>query len=112
MKQKLPRVLFIKTENASVSITPAQSGKRIFPECAFRKRFEKREKPDGAVPPIGFENGRRFWRQRAAAIAGGDARRGRGIRGYLRAQGVVPRRVVVVVVAGVHRVDVDTCSGG
>src|SRR4051812_33652604 len=112
MKQKLPRVVFIKIENVSVSNTPAQKRRRILPECAFRKRFKKREKPDGAVPPVGFENGRRFWRQRAAAIAGGDPRRGRGIGGFFRAQGVVPHRVVVVVVAGVHRVNVGPCSGG
>src|SRR3954464_2622392 len=56
MKQKLPRVLFIKTENISVSNTPAQKRRRILPEYAFRKRFEKREEPDGAVPPVGFEN--------------------------------------------------------
>src|SRR4051812_12001908 len=81
MKQKLSRVLFIKTENASVSNTPAQRRRRILPECAFRKRFEKREKPDGAVPPVGFENGTtllapesRGDRRRRSTVRQGDQR--------------------------------------
>ena len=50
---------------------------------------------------------------RAAVVAGGDPRRGRGIGGYLRAQGAIPRRmVVVVVVAGEYHDDGELCSGG
>ena len=45
-------------------------------------------------------------------VAGGDPRRGRGIGGYLRAQGAIPRRLVVVVVAGEYHVDGEPCSGG
>ena len=45
-------------------------------------------------------------------VAGGDPRRGRGIGGYLRAQGAIPRRLVVVVVAGEYHVDDELCSGG
>ena len=46
-------------------------------------------------------------------VAGGDPRRGRGIGGYLRAQGAIPRwLVVVVVVAGEHYVDGGPCSSG
>ena len=48
----------------------------------------------------------------AAVVAGGDPRRGRGIRGYLRAQGAIPHRLVVVVVAGEHCVDGGLNSGG
>ena len=51
-------------------------------------------------------------RPRAAVVAGGDPRRGRGIGGYLRAQGAIPRRLVVVVVAGEYHVDGELCSGG
>ena len=51
-------------------------------------------------------------RPRAAVVAGGDPRRGRGIGGYLRAQGAIPRRLVVVVVAGEYHVDGEPCSGG
>ena len=51
-------------------------------------------------------------RPRAAVVAGGDPRRGRGIGGYLRAQGTIPRRLVVVVVAGEYHVDGELCSGG
>ena len=45
-------------------------------------------------------------------VAGGDPRRGRGIGGYLRVQGTLPRRLVVVVVAGEYHVDDELCSGG
>ena len=45
-------------------------------------------------------------------VAGGNPRRGRGIGGYLRAQGAIPRRLVVVVVAGEYHVDGEPCSGG
>ena len=45
-------------------------------------------------------------------VAGGDPWRGRGIGGYLRAQGAIPRRLVVVVVAGEYHVDGEPGSGG
>ena len=45
-------------------------------------------------------------------VAGGDPRRVRRIGGYLRAQCVLPRRWVVVVVVGEHHVDGGPCSGG
>ena len=45
-------------------------------------------------------------------VAGGDPRRGREIGGYLCVQGVIPRRLVVVVVAGEYHVDGELCSGG
>ena len=45
-------------------------------------------------------------------VAGGDPRRGRGIGGYQRVHRVLPRRWVVVVVAGEHCVDGGPCSGG
>ena len=51
-------------------------------------------------------------RPRAAVVAGGDPRRGRGIGGYLRAQGAIPRWLVVVVVAGEYHVDGEPGSGG
>ena len=51
-------------------------------------------------------------RPRAAVVTGGGPRRGRGIGGYLRAQGAIPHRLVVVVVAGEYHVDGDACSGG
>ena len=51
-------------------------------------------------------------RPRAAVVAGGDPRRGRGIGGYLHAKGAIPRRLVVVVVAGEYHVDGELCSGG
>ena len=49
---------------------------------------------------------------RAAVVTDGDPRRGRGIGGYLRAQGAIPRWLVVVVVAGEYHVDGELCSGG
>ena len=45
-------------------------------------------------------------------VAGGDPRRGRKIGGYLRVQGALPRRLVVVVAVGEHHVDGELCSGG
>ena len=60
-----------------------------------------------------FKRGGRVSRcPRAAVVAGGDPRRGRGIGGYLRAQGAIPRWLVVVVVAGEYHVDGELCSGG
>ena len=44
-------------------------------------------------------------------VAGGDPRRGREIEEYLRVQGAIPRRLVVVVVAGEYHVDGEPCSG-
>ena len=49
---------------------------------------------------------------RAAVVAGGDPRRGRGIGEYLRGQGAILCRLVVVVVAGEYHVDGEPCSGG
>ena len=45
-------------------------------------------------------------------VADGDPRRGREIGEYLHAQGAIPRRMVVVVVAGEYHVDGELCSGG
>ena len=45
-------------------------------------------------------------------VTGSDPRRGRGIGGYLRAQGAIPRRLVVVVVAGEYHIDGESCSDG
>ena len=45
-------------------------------------------------------------------VAGGDPRRGRGIGRYQSDQRVLPRRGVVVLVAGEHHVDGGPCSGG
>ena len=87
------------------------------PEGAFRKRFNREgREADGGVPLVRFKhsNGadeaRR--RPRAAVVAGGDPRRGREIEEYLRAQGAIPRQLVVVVVAGEYHVDGELCSGG
>ena len=51
-------------------------------------------------------------RPRAAVVAGGDPRRGREIGGYLHVLGAIPRRLVVVVVAGEYHVNGELCSGG
>ena len=60
-----------------------------------------------------FKRGGRVRRRpRAAVVAGGDPRRGREIGEYLRAQGTLPRQLVVVVVAGEYHVDGELCSGG
>ena len=61
-----------------------------------------------------YSNGRDEARRRprAAVVAGGDPRRGRGVGGYLRVQGAIPRRLVVVVVASEYHVDGELCSGG
>ena len=45
-------------------------------------------------------------------VADGDPRRGKGIGWYLRVQYVLPRRWVVVVVAGEPCVDGGPCSSG
>ena len=61
-----------------------------------------------------FSNGRDEARRRprAAVVAGGDPRRGKGIGGYQRAHRVLPQRWVVVLVAGEHHVDGGLNSGG
>ena len=88
------------------------------PEGASRKRFNREgREADGGVPLVRFELSKKGGdearrRPRAAVVAGGDPRRGRGIGGYLRAQGAIPRRMVVVVVAGEYHVDGALCSGG
>ena len=51
-------------------------------------------------------------RPRAAVVAGGDPRRGKGIGGYQRAHRVLPQRWVVVLVAGEQHVDGGLNSGG
>ena len=51
-------------------------------------------------------------RPRAAVVADGDPRRGKGIGWYLRVQYALPRRWVVVVVAGEHYVNGGPFSGG
>ena len=88
------------------------------PEGASRKRFNRESREaDGGVPLVRFKLQKRGenearWRPRAAVVAGGDPRRGRGIGRYLRVQGTFPRRLVVVVVAGEYHVDGKLCSGG
>ena len=60
-----------------------------------------------------FKRGGRVRRRpRAAVVAGGDPRRGREIGGYLRTQGTLPRRSMVVEAVGEHHVDGELCSGG
>ena len=60
-----------------------------------------------------FKRGGRVRRcPRAAVVADGDPRRGREIGGYLRAQGTLPRRLMVVEAVGEHHVDGELCSGG
>ena len=60
-----------------------------------------------------FKRGGRVRRcPRAAVVAGGDPRRGRGIGGYLHDQGTFPCRLVVVVVVGEYHVDGELCFGG
>ena len=49
---------------------------------------------------------------RLAMVAGVDPRRGRGIGGYLRVHGVLPRRWVVDLAVGEHHVDGGLNSGG
>ena len=51
-------------------------------------------------------------RPRAAEVAGGDPRRGMGIRGYQCAHRVLPQRWGVVLVAGEQYVDGGLNSGG
>ena len=88
--------------------------KHILPEGAFRKRFEgERREADGGVPPVRFKtsNGARR-RPKTAVVAGVEPRRGKVIGGYLRVQGVLPRRWVVDLTVGEHHVDGDTISGG
>ena len=45
-------------------------------------------------------------------VAGGEPQRGKGIGWYLRAQCIIPRRSVVVVIAGEKCVDGSPGSGG
>ena len=60
-----------------------------------------------------FKRGGRVRRRpRAAVVAGGDPRRGREIGEYLRAQGTLPRQLMVVESVGEHHVDGELCSGG
>ena len=67
------------------------------------------------APPVRFKNlnggdGARR-RPRAAVVAGGDPRRGKGIGRYLCVQRVLLRWWVVVAVAGEHYIDGGLCSG-
>ena len=82
------------------------------PEGVFRKRFKKKKKLTRRSHPSSLKTETECWRPRAAVVAGGDPRRGRGIGWYLCAQCILPRRWVVVVVAGEHHVDGSPCSGG
>src|SRR4051812_34527362 len=74
MKQKLLRVLFIKAENVSDSNMPAQRRRRILPDYAFRKRFEKERNLTGWSHPSGLKTngayGARELRRSPAAIHG------------------------------------------
>ena len=91
-------------------------------ESAFgRRRFQKTIRLKGSERLTGgshssglnFQTGDEAHRRpRAAVVAGGDPRRGRKIGGYLRVQGALPRRLVVVVAVGEHHVDGELCSGG
>src|SRR4051812_7997054 len=75
MKQKLSRVLFIKTENTSVPNTPVERRKRILPEGVCRKRFKKNKTLTGWTHPSGLKTeaevfGARGPRRSPAAIHG------------------------------------------
>ena len=92
MKQKRSRGLFEKAENASVRNTPAQKENTLCPKAPLEKRFEGKEREaDGGSHPSGSNSNRARRRRKAAVVAGVDPRRGRGIGGYLRVQGVLPR---------------------
>ena len=114
MKQKRTRDLFEKPENGSVGNAPAQRENTFCPKALPENgsKGEKRE-ADGGVPPVRFKtsNGARR-RPKAAVVAGVEPQRGRVIGGYLRVQGVLPRRWVVDLTVGEHHVDGDTISGG
>src|SRR3954470_9599097 len=95
-----------------------RNGESVFCPKAFSENDSNRKdrEADRRVPSVRFKNlkeaGRARWRPRAAVVAGGDPRRGREIGGYLRAQGAIPRWMVVEVVAGKHHVGGSPCSGG
>ena len=87
--------------------------KHTLPEGAFRKRFEgKGREADGGGPTRQVQTlNRARQRPKAAMVAGVDPWRGRVIGGYLRVQGVLPRRWVVDLAVGEHHVDDDLISG-
>ena len=111
MKQKVSRVYFIKTENVSVTNTPVQRGDVFCPK-AFSENASKRRKADGGSHPSGLKTKTGHWRPRAAVVTGGDPWRGRGIGGYLRVHGALPRLWVVELAVGKHHVDGGLHSGG
>ena len=113
MKQKRSSGLFEKAENASVRNTPARRKKHTLPEGAFRKRFEEKKERLTGGPTRQVETPNRARRRpKAAVVAGVDPRRGRVIGGYLRVQGVLPRRWVVDLTVGEHHDDGGLISGG
>ena len=113
MKQKRSRGLFEKAENASVRNTPAQKENTLSPKAPSENDSkEKKERlTGGPTRQVQTPNGARR-RPKAAVVAGVDPRRGRVIGGYLRVQGVLPRRWVVDLTVGEHHVGGDRISGG
>ena len=109
MKQKTSRGLCRRIQKNG------SERRRICQSTPSANDLKKRE-ADGRVPPVRFESSNRGVgarrRPRAAVVAGGDPRRGKGIGGYLCDQRTLPRRWVVVVVAGEHCVDGRPRSGG
>ena len=76
MKQKTSRGSLIKTENVPVLNTPAQRGKRILPEGASRKRFNREgREADGGVPLVRFKLSNGGKRSSSAPESRGGRRR-------------------------------------
>src|SRR3954468_16970954 len=83
-----------------------------FARRRFQKTFQKQKKLTGRTHPSGLKTKTEHWRPRAAVVAGGDPRRGRGVGGYQRVHRVLPHLWVVELSVSDHHVDGGPNSGG
>ena len=111
MKQKLPRGLTEKTEKGSNRNAQAHRENVLCPKAPTENvSCGKRIEADRGVHMSGLKRARR--RLKTAVVAGVEPRRVREIGVYQEYQGALPRRWVVDLGVGEHRVDGDTFSGG
>ena len=95
----------------------SRGGKRIFPECANRKRFDlKKREADRRAPPVRFKRrereGKARRRPKLAGVTGDEPEGDRERKEYRRAQGTLPRRERVETSKGKYHGDGLVLSGG
>lgn len=113
MKQKRSRPCLKKQKTLRYEIRQPRGENTICPKAPSENGSkEKKERLPRGSHPSGSNSNRARRRPKAAVVVGVDPRRGRVIGGYLRVQGVLPRRWVVDLAVGEHHVDGDLISGG